>query len=380
MGFLIRVFYICSFAVVMTVSLVIGLTMDSSWTYHANFIIRIGIFLGAFLTLHLIIFNLSSLIRAIYYKIIGYSLFPLVLYPFCINNDNNSLKVKFTIRTSVLFYDFLPYGMENNNDIGCQLEIIKKGLYVKIYSRIAALTFAGILCIAFKVPLFILIVLAMFVEMIIFENINDRLYHGERIKIANIKAGKGIIYLLGLTDICDNLDDENTDSIIKMFSEDRNRNYILSGVKRNMVNSFTNKEKNLSELPINIIDSLFEKPRDISVNPDSKELDILILFIYYALATENIEYKNMAVYVLKGLQSEWGMHSKLWFNYFQWYIDFIKISMGKVTDLKAKEPNILLIKTDSIGAIPGSYYDRLRDIKNVIESIKEKYRCAVNKI
>ena len=109
-------------------------------------------------------------------------------------------------------------------------------------------------------------------------------------------------------------------------------------------------------------------------------MDILILFIYYAVATENIEYKDMAVYVLKGLQSEWGMHSKLWFNYFQWYIDFIKISMGKVTDLKAKEPNILLIKTDSIGAIPGSYYDRLRDIKNVIESIKEKYRCAVNKI
>lgn len=372
MRFNINTFNICSLIASVLISLVVGLNIDTSWTYKANFIlsmiILISIFFGVTVILHLFIFNLGNFIRALYYKIIGYSLFPLVLFPFCINYHNNSLKVTFTIRTSVAFYDFLPNGIESkNNDIEYQLKIIKKGLYIKKYSRTIFLLLSAIICVMCKAPIFILIVLAMLVEIYIFENINERRYHGERIKIQNINAGNGIIYLLGITDICDNLDEKDTNKIINMFSQKENKNYILSGVKRSLVNVVINHEKILNCFDEKILELLLENPKEVSINPDTKELDITFLFMYFALITENVVETNKVLQVIKQLQLRWGSILKSWFNYFQWYIEIIRISRGEITDFTVKEALSGLIKTDSIGAMPGEYYDRLRQTKSIID-------------
>lgn len=365
--------YSISFSVVgAVIAVVCGITMDMEWMEDTNifmcWVILLGFFLLVFTLVHLVLFNFGNFMRGIYFKIYGYSFFPLVLYPLCINWDNNHLKIKFTLRPSVTFYDFLPNENMNNTEIEKQLELIKSGLYVKKYSRFFLIIAVAVYCCRANL-LYIFVVGALLIEMFIFSNLHDRRYHGESVKITNIKNGKGIIYLIGLEDTYYMSEFDDGDKLVALFSETENRNYILAGIKRILVERVVMEKYGVPAFVGEILELLWEKPEEISLNPDERELDVTVLFIYYALISKDIAATNRVLCVIQSLQNEWGNYSRLWYNYFQWYVEIIEFSRGQRTSITVKEQPMLLVKTDSIGYMPGIYYNNLRKVET---AVKEK--------
>ncbi len=366
-------YYISLCIVGAAIALIVGITLDIDWEDTGLFVgwlILMMIILTMLIMVHLILYNFGNLIRSVYFKIQGYSFFPIVLFPFCINWNNKSLKIQFTLRNSVVYYDFLPNRIQNKK-LEEQIEIIKKGLYVKQYSRIALLVFAAVYC-AIMNPLYLVIVGTLFLEMFVFSNLKERKYHGERVKIQNIKRGVGILYLVGLEDIYieNMLKTEDEEKLVTLYLETENRNYILSGVKRILVECVVMKSKEIPVFVNRILNLLWEDPRKLSINPDEKELDVTILFLYYALLMKDIKATNLILHVMQSIQDELGKYSTLWYDYFQRYIEMIEFSRGERTNYTVKKTPMLLVKTDSIGYMPEtSYYVKLRQVEDMIKTI-----------
>lgn len=363
--------YSISFSIVGAVIAVVGgITMDMKWMEDTNifmcWVILLGLFLFVFTIVHLVLFNFGNFIRGIYFKIYGYSFFPLVLYPLCINWDSNHLKIRFTLRPSIVFYDF--FTNENMNNIGIEkkLELIKGGLYVKKYSRFFLIIVGAVYCCRANLS-YIFVVGALLIEMFIFSNLHDRRFHGESVKITNIKNGKGMIYLIGLEDTYYMSEFDDGDKLVALFSKTENRNYILAGIKRILVERIVMEKCRIPAFVGEILELLWEKPEKISLNPDEKELDVTVLFMYYALISKDVAATNRVLCVIQSLQNEWGNYSRLWYNYFQWYVEMIEFSRGQRMSITVKEQPMLLVKTDSIGYMPGIYYNNLRKVETVVK-------------
>ena len=354
------------------ICVVVGTSTEISWLDSNNIFVYwlqlMSLFLVVFGVIHLFLYNFASLVRSIYYKIKGYGFFPIVFYPFCINWHDNQLKIKICLRFQVIFYDFLPNGIINVHQAETKdaIKIIKEGLYVKQYSRFGILLVLSI-CFLIKNPLFILIAIALFSELIVFSYIHDRRYHGERVKIDNIRNGYGIMYLVGLQDQYQEKDMENYNAkLCDLYQITENKNYVLAGVKRIILNAITLKEK---EIPIwvkSILEQFIENPKQISINPDEKELDIITLALGYTLLKKDVAEINKMLSVFQSLQNEWGSYSSLWYDYFQWYIEVIEFSRKQRQNFSVKEQAMVFIKTDSIGYMPGSYNDKLKKSENMI--------------
>ena len=68
-----------------------------------------------------------------------------------------------------------------------------RGIYAKRYGRYFLL-FAGTIYCFIMNPLYLFIVIALFGEIFVFSNMYDRRYHGECVKLKNIREGKGTIF------------------------------------------------------------------------------------------------------------------------------------------------------------------------------------------
>lgn len=245
-----------------------------------------------------------------------------------------------------------------------------RGIYAKRYGRYFLL-FAGTIYCFIMNPLYLFIVIALFGEIFVFSNMYDRRYHGECVKLKNIREGKGIIYLFRLVDLKtkDELENQEIGKLVSLFSEVENRNYILAGVKRLLIEHIAMKKWELPVFVDKILELLWEKPREISLNLDEKELDVTILFMYYAIIADDIAEINRVLCVIQNLQKEWGAYSKLWKNYFQWYVEIIQRSRGERITFTVKAQEIMFVKNESIGYLPGKYCNNLRQAELVVKEI-----------
>lgn len=69
------------------------------------------------------------------------------------------------------------------------------------------------------------------------------------------------------------------------------------------------------------------------------------------------------------MQKEWGAYSKLCNNYFQWYVEIIQRSRGERITFTVKAQEIMFVKNESIGYLPGKYCNNLRQAELVVKEI-----------
>ena len=172
------------------------------------------------------------------------------------------------------------------------------------------------------------------------------------------------MYLIGLND--QYLEFDDAEKLISLFQIAENQNYILAGVKRILLNLIVAEEEDIPMLVEKISNQILEKSKEISINPDEKELEITILLLCQALLNNDVATVNRVLCVLQSLQDEWGRYLESWDEYFQWYIEVIEFSRGQREDFSVKEQPMIFIKTDSVGYMPGSYNDMLRKSEDIV--------------
>ena len=61
----------------------------------------------------------------------------------------------------------------------------------------------------------------------------------------------------------------------------------------------------------------------ISTSPDIKELDIVTLYVFYAIFSKNEDYVGNIRNVVLGMKLYVGQYSKLWRDYFDYFLQII---------------------------------------------------------
>lgn len=65
------------------------------------------------------------------------------------------------------------------------------------------------------------------------------------------------------------------------------------------------------------------EPEAISTSPDIKELDIVTLYVFYALFSKNEDYVGNIRNVVLRMKLYVGQYSKLWRDYFDYFLQVI---------------------------------------------------------
>lgn len=112
--------------------------------------------------------------------------------------------------------------------------------------------------------------------------------------------------------------------------------------------------------------SLFMEPEEISTSPDIKELDIVTLYVFYAIFSKNEDYVGNIRNVVLGMKLYVGQYSKLWRDYFDYFLQVIdSYQWKKELEINKKKDMILLY--DCWANIPGKYRNTLLYVKNKID-------------
>ena len=65
------------------------------------------------------------------------------------------------------------------------------------------------------------------------------------------------------------------------------------------------------------------EPEEISTSPDIKELDIVTLYVFYAIFSKNEDYVGNIRNVVLRMKLYVGQYSKLWRDYFDYFLQVI---------------------------------------------------------
>ena len=116
----------------------------------------------------------------------------------------------------------------------------------------------------------------------------------------------------------------------------------------------------------NILKSLFMEPEEISTSPDIKELDIVTLYVFYALFSKNEDYVGNIRNVVLRMKLYVGQYSRLWRDYFDYFLQIIDSYQWK-KELKINKKKDMILLYDCWANIPGRYRNTLLYVKNKID-------------
>ena len=150
------------------------------------------------------------------------------------------------------------------------------------------------------------------------------------------------------------------------YDDDINKNYVLGTVKRRLAKNIYDNDYTEPAYVNNILKSLFMEPEEISTSPDIKELDIVTLYVFYAIFSKNEDYVGNIRNVVLGMKLYVGQYSKLWRDYFDYFLQVIdSYQWKKELEINKKKDMILLY--DCWANIPGKYRNTLLYVKNKID-------------
>lgn len=309
-----------------------------------------------FFIVNLICFQVTALSRYAFLKM-RYSLnSPLILFPILINRVDKNVKVAIGRRGSTVYYDFLEpkdyYGRSQEELV----EILKNGIIARKVGRYIFLTIAFVVLLIIR-PICSLIVVIMFVEFEAIDMIYDRKIHGDNCKLMNIKLGKAGLYLDGVY---------NEEEFVDWYKEDKNKSYILSNVKKNLLKAINNEKYEEPYYVQKILEQLFECPEEISMAPDDSELDIVTLYVFFAVFSQDAEKVSKIRKVILIMKEHFGQYSKLWYDYFSWFLEIIDFYLWGNTIVTKEKP--MLLRYDSWCRVPGEYLTMINKIESRIEN------------
>lgn len=309
-------------------------------------------------------FQVTALGRFIYLKI-RYSITnPLYLFPFLIGRMNGKLTIKIGKKPSVVYCDFLDEEYLSKHSREEIEKILKEGIIARKAARYIVGIIIFIICICNK-PISSIGIVIILIEFETIDMICERKFHGDNYKLRNISKGNADLYLNVVYDEKD---------IINWYNCEINRNYVLGIVKRELIKRIYEDDYSEPLYVRTIVEKLCAEPEEISLSPDDKEIDIVTLYVFWALFSEdNDRICNIRNVVLR-MKIHFGRYSGLWRDFFDWFIQTIDYYQWE-KKVEIKNDKQLLIKYDSWGSIPGEYMAMLNEVNRKIEN----YKCEIKK-
>ena len=311
----------------------------------------------------IIMLQVTALSRFLYLRI-RYSIkCPLCIFPFLINSVDGKLEVKIGKKPEVVYCDFIDDEEYNRFSYEEMIRILREGIIARKIGRYIFGISVMILFLCFK-PAGALIVIILFAEFEALDMIYERKFHGDNFKLRNIRRGNGALYLNKVYDDC---------RVENFYDDDINKNYVLGMVKRRLAKNIYDNDYTEPAYVNNILKRLFMEPEEISTSPDIKELDIVTLYVFYALFSKNEDYVGNIRNVVLRMKLYVGQYSKLWRDYFDYFLQIIDSYQWK-KELKINKKKDMILLYDCWANIPGKYRNTLLYVKNKIDDyIKTLY-------
>jgi hypothetical protein len=322
------------------------------YTWRVSF----TIFVVSFTVSDIIMLQVTALSRFLYLRI-RYSIkCPLCIFPFLINSVDGKLEVKIGKKPEVVYCDFIDDEEYNRFSYEEMIRILREGIIARKIGRYIFGISVMILFLCFK-PAGALIVIILLAEFEALDMIYERKFHGDNFKLRNIRRGNGALYLNKVYDGC---------RVENFYDDDINKNYVLGMVKRRLAKNIYDNDYTEPAYVNNILKSLFMEPEEISTSPDIKELDIVTLYVFYAIFSKNEDYVGNIRNVVLRMKLYVGQYSKLWRDYFDYFLQIIdSYQWKKELEINKKKDMILLY--DCWANIPGRYRNTLLYVKNKID-------------
>lgn len=355
--------------VCVTNTLVIYNENISFWKYVISTAVVGFLFLIGIL---LIIFGISNLIKSIYFKIKGYSLFPLVCYPLCFIRESNKIKIRFSLNFTNIFRDLLPYDLIDNYDEQCSenilLNMYKSSLKIRVFSRIVLALFLIIPIILFNYYIWILFVISLIIFLFQISFMQTKEYHGELTKIKYINNDFGIIYLAKELCIytCHNhriyrdfeikhssLNEKIFNSFIvntlkhMYVSKCVNKNFIIL----NETNDYLKKLINFEQIKFNLFDESWY---------------LLKMYMYYSLIYKNENELEYTLNEMTKLMHKLGTIYPKFDEFFSWYINIGESYKKPLMHFNINKENITT--NDRFCSVSLQYKKCLKEISDLIKS------------
>lgn len=259
-------------------------------------------------------------------------------------------------KPEVVYCDFIDDEEYNRFSYEEMIRILREGIIARKIGRYIFGISVMILFLCFK-PAGALIVIILFAEFEALDMIYERKFHGDNFKLRNIRRGNGALYLNKVYDDC---------RVENFYDDDINKNYVLGMVKRRLAKNIYDNDYTEPAYVNNILKSLFMEPEEISTSPDIKELDIVTLYVFYAIFSKNEDYVGNIRNVVLRMKLYVGQYSKLWRDYFDYFLQIIdSYQWKKELEINKKKDMILLY--DCWANIPGKYRNTLLYVKNKID-------------
>ena len=287
--------------------------------------------------------NIGNFIKAVYFKVHSYSLFPLVLFPFYFWRDTKSQKlhIRFLFDWSAVFRDFYPADFINNyKDKSIDLtgtNLCKLSLKIRAVSRIIFMfvfgMFIAILLKSFLIGLFVLLMVCF---LYCIAKLNTKYYHGEFQKCKNIDNNNLVLYLT--KELCiygfDNHKFYKDFNLwITTVKSNEFDNFIASVVKHMCVDEANSKTPIIGDNVNKYINENIISHENISMGLYDESWELLKAYLLLSIIKNDETELNFIVQELRYLRAELGSYLEKFYDMINYYIN---LGTGNV-DLKTKK-------------------------------------------
>lgn len=341
----------------------------SFWKYVISAMaVGFSIFIGVLL----FVFAISNLIKSIYFKLKGYSLFPLVCFPFCFIRENNKIRMRFSLNFTNIFRDLLPYDLIDNYDEKCSenilLNMYKFSLKIRVFTRIILALIFIIPVLLLKKCIWILFILSLIVFLFEISFMQTKEYHGELTKIKYINKGFGFIYLAKELCIytCDNhrIYEEFENKLTLLNGEVFNA-FIINTLKHMYVAKCVNKDFIITSETNNYLKKLINF-KQIKLNLFDESWHLLKMYMYYSLLYKNENELEYALDEITKLMHKLGAIYPKFYEFFTWYINIGESYKNPLVNFNINKGKITT--NDRFCSVSLNYKKCLNDVSNLIKS------------
>lgn len=323
----------------------------------------------------LLCINMGNCVKTLYFRIKGYSLFPLLLYPLFFYRDNTTSKVyiKFVFDWTAAFRDLYPndfikeYQHKSIDETGTRYCV--NSLKIRAVTRIILLVVIGsIISVYFKSVMLALFFIGLIYFFYCVSMLNTKYYHGEFQKCKNIKSNNIILYLakeLCVYGLSDHQFYNDFNLWISKVNCNDFDNFIATTVKHMCVEEISSGVSIIGGNVKKYIDNCIIYHGNIKLGLYDESWELLKAYMLYCKIKKDETELNYVIQELRFLRLELGGYLQKFYDVINYYID---IATDKI-ELDSKKYPLFAIR-DRFCTIAPEYEFNAYEMENKVVNIK----------